>query len=51
MAAMSFDYRVDPSSTRCLFEMNESKLKKEAKRLEKYNKSPIGYVDRKLKKL
>lgn len=51
MAAMSFDYKVDPSSTKCLFEMQESKLKKEARRLERYNKSPMGMVNRKMEKL
>lgn len=30
--------------------MNETKARKELRKLEKYNKSPIGYVDRKLKK-
>lgn len=36
-AVMAFDYKVLPSSKRCLFEMVDSKLKKEAARLEKYH--------------
>merc|ERR1712227_221980 len=50
-AVMAFDYKVLPSSKRCLFEMTDSKLKKEAARLEKYHKSPIGFMDKKIKEL
>jgi len=58
MAIMSFDYNVQKSTSKCLFKMKEDKLKEaerkikqEAKRLEFYNKTPIGWADRKLKKL
>ena len=48
VATMSFDYNVDASSPKCLFEMQEGKLKREAKRLERYHKSPVGFVDKKV---
>jgi hypothetical protein len=58
MAIMSFDYNVKSSNKRCLFSMKEGKLRDqqrkievEAKRLERYHKTPIGWADKKLKKL
>lgn len=48
---MSFDYKVSASTTKCLFEMQEGKLKREAKRMERYHKTPTGFLDKKLKKL
>jgi len=50
-AQMSFDYKVSASSTKCLFEMQEGKLKREAKRMERYHKTPVGFLDKKMKKL
>lgn len=51
LAIMSYDYKVSASTKSCLFSMEENKLKKEAKRLERYNKSPIGWTERKFNKL
>ena len=54
---MSFDYNVKKSTSNCLFSMKDGKLKEqqrkfelEAKRLERYHKTPIGWADKKLKK-
>lgn len=58
MAVMSFNYTVKKSTTNCLFRMNESKFKEqqrkmeqEARKLERYHKTPIGWADKKINKL
>jgi hypothetical protein len=42
MAIMSYDYKVDQSTTSCLFNMKDSKLKLEAKKIERDSKTPIA---------
>lgn len=51
MAIMSYDYKVDTSTTKCLFEMQDSKLKREAKRMEKENNSPLSKAGKQIEKM
>jgi len=46
MAVMSIDYKVSKSSKNCLFNMNQNKLMREARRLEKYEKSPLSFAEK-----
>ena len=42
MAIMSYDYKVEKSTTNCLFNMQENKLRLEAKKLEKKENNIIN---------
>ena len=51
MAIMSYDYKVDGSTTKCLFEMQQTKLLREAKKIEAKEKSPMNMAGKTLEKL
>ena len=51
MAIMSYDYKVESSTTKCLFNMQESKLKLEAKKLEKQQNNPLNQASKSIERM
>ena len=48
---MSYDYKVENSTTHCLFNMQDNKLKLEAKKLEKKENNIINVAGKQLEKM
>lgn len=48
---MSYDYKVEKSTTNCLFNMQDNKLKLEAKKLEKKENNIINVAGKQLEKM